>query len=207
MARTSCADRQSPPGSPFVLSGRESPRRSAGGPSIPSWPLLRIASPPAAPLPRSRRGRVSQPRPRPTSRCGRFASPAVWTARPNDGTALNRLVPQPTSMTRRVRVRVRVRDGWPARPPNERRRRNVLKLRTQTGRQGPAPPSAWRGADTTEDDRRLLSPVCSSTSFILHPSPVVVSSPPVPGCACAVAVPSVRCLVPDTHTPSRLSLM
>ena len=48
----------------------------------------------------------------------------------------------------------------------------------------------------------------SSTSFILHPSPVVVSSPPVPGCACAVAVPSVRCLVPvpDTHSFSPLSL-
>ena len=82
-----------------------------------------------------------------------------------------RPVPQPTSMTRRVRVR----DGQPAHPVRRRwrvRRRDFLKPRTRTGRRGPAPPAGDQlrlppGAAQrrrTEDDGRTTDGCCRRSS-------------------------------------------
>ena len=138
--------------------------------TLRSWPLLRIASSPAGPLPRSCRGLVSQPRPRPNSRRGRAASPAVGTTRPGKCWALHdrpTLSPPPRP-TADLDDASRPRLRWTARPPRptavEGPAAGLPEAAhpdgppgTSSARRGPAPPSAWRGAETTEDDGRLLS--------------------------------------------------
>ena len=135
-----------------------------------SRPLLRIASSPAGPLPRSCRGLVSQPRPRPNSRRGRAASPAVGTARPGECWALHdkpALSPLPRPAAD-LDDASRPRPGWTARPPRptavEGPAAGLPEAAhpdgppgTSSSVLGPASPSAWRGAETTEDDGRLLS--------------------------------------------------
>ena len=148
-----------------VKDPRTSPRgnTAAGTPEGP--PLL--APPPKSLLPprpplRSRRGRVSQPCPRPACGRRRAVSPVIWTARP--GSAWH-------SMT----VRRSIDPG----PFRSQPRRLVLASASGTeagypeaahpggGRQGQAPPGtssarppfALRGAETTENEGRLLSPM------------------------------------------------
>ena len=164
--------------------------------ALRSWPLLRIASSPAGPLPRSCRGLVSQPRPRPNSGRGRAASPAVGTARPGECWALHdkpALSPLPRPAAD-LDDASRPRPGWiAARPPRptavEGPAAGLPEAAHPDGppgtssARGPAPPSAWRGAETTEDDGRLLSPVITvrqlRSSFIRRRRPSSLS-PPLP---------------------------
>ena len=92
--------------------------------ALRSWPLLRIASSPAGPLPRSCRGLVSQPRPRPNSGRGRAASPAVGTTPPGKCWALHdrpTLSPPPRPAADLDDAsRPRPRPGRMARPPAQR---------------------------------------------------------------------------------------
>ena len=164
------------------LAARQSPssvrqtspsRNPAAGP--PEGPPL-LAPPPKSLLPprpplRSRRGRVSQPCLRLVCGRGRAVSPVIRTARPgecwalNDSTALNRPRPvqQPTSATRHFHVR----DERPERPTAV--EGPVAERSEAVHPGGPAgissvgdqlrPPSAWCGAETTENDGRLKSSV------------------------------------------------
>ena len=178
--------------------------------ALRSWPLLRIASSPAGPLPRSCRGLVSQPRPRPNSGRGRAASPAVGTARPGECWALHdksALSPLPRPAAD-LDDASRPRPGWTARPPHptavegpaagcpEAAHRDGPPGTSSAGDQlcrGPAPPSAWRGAETTDGGRRTVVVAGhhrSSTSFILHPPPSPVVALAAAAVVAAAAVGS-----------------